>query len=93
MAAPVDIRLLQLRRMLGTHTITDRRSAANAVAASPGAFVVAVFHEAADSDDVTSPATARDYLEGRLEYFGEIIPEATANVIRAEFTERLRAWE
>lgn len=90
-----DIRLIQLARMLGLDpgAALDDASAASLVRERATALADAIFHEAADSDDVVSAETALDYLEGRLIFFGDLVPAETAAAIRRAFRERLRAWE
>ena len=85
-------RLVQLSRIFQTDIATHEAARA-AISADPGALAYALFLEAADSDDVTSVESARDYLEGRLEYLGESVPAAAFPAVRAAFEERLKAWE
>lgn len=93
MAQPADIRLLQLRRMLTLDAVpSGRAAAAAAIAANAGRFADAILHEAADSDDVTSPETALQYLDARLDFFAGLIDERTAGAIRAAFGSRVEAW-
>ena len=87
-----EIRLTQLSRIFAT-PITDDETARAAITARLGDFASALFLEAADSDDVTNAATALDYVEDRLAYFGPLVPPPVAVVIRAAFIERLKAWE
>jgi hypothetical protein len=63
-----------------------------AIAGRTRDFANALFAEAADSDDVTGPQAALDYLEGRLLEFGDLLEPATAEVVRTVFRERLVAW-
>ena len=65
---PGEQRLIQLSRMFAT-PIEDDEAARTAIETRPGDFASAVFLEAADSDDVTSRATALDYLATRLADF------------------------
>jgi hypothetical protein len=86
-----EIRLTQLSRILAT-PIADDETARTAINARPGDFASALFHEAADSDDVTSAASALDYLEDRLAYFGPLVLPSAAEVVRAAFIEHIKAW-
>jgi hypothetical protein len=92
--APLDIRRVQLARILGLPpaALTGRRAGAE-LAAHPAELAQAFFHEAANNDDVISPETALEYLEGRLAFFAGLIPDATLPTIRALFDEHLTAWE
>ncbi|MGE5597268.1 MAG: hypothetical protein ACM3S1_14685 [Hyphomicrobiales bacterium] len=94
MSAPADVRLIQLARMLALepHPL-DHATARRALQARPGDFASAIFHEAADSDDVTSADSARAYLEDRLGFFGELLDGTVREQVRAAFEERLSAWE
>lgn len=88
-----DVRLVQLARMLRLPPDElDRAAAAAAIAARPDDLAAAIFQEAADSDDVISTETALDYLEGRLVFFGDLVPPTAAAEVRRCFRERLRAW-
>lgn len=86
------MRLTQLSRIFAT-PIADDETARTAINARPGDIASALFLEAVDSDDVTSAATARDYLEDRLAYFGPLVPPSSAEAVRAAFIQRLKAWE
>jgi len=89
-----DMRLVQLARMLAV-PLPDLtpESARTLIAARPGDVADALFHEAADSDDVTGNSTALDYLEGRLAFFGELVSSDTADAVRAAFRDRISAWD
>jgi hypothetical protein len=94
MAQPSDIRLLQIRRMLGLAAVPSGRAAAAAsIAADPVQFADALLREAADSDDVTSPESAADYLETRLAFFADLLDDRTVAAVRRAFSERVRAWQ
>lgn len=90
-----DIRLVQLARMtrLEPGAALDDASAVSLVRERAAELADAIFREAADSDDVVSTETALDYLEGRLAFFGPVIPADAATTIRRAFRERLSAWE
>lgn len=90
-----DVRLVQLARMLGLGRATalDHQAAAALVRDRPRDLADAIFHEAADSDDVLSTEAALDYLQGRLVFFGDLIAPEAATTIRRAFRERLAAWE
>lgn len=80
--------------MLALRAAPEDLDAARAVVArSPSAFAAAIFREAADSDDVTSLESARDYLEGRLAFFSEMVGPDTATGVRHAFDELLRTWQ
>jgi hypothetical protein len=88
---PVDPLLRQLSR------IYDREFAAHedaraAIAAEPGVLALALFHEAAASDDVTSVASANDYLESRLEELAAFTGEV-ANQVRHLFAAMVAPWD
>jgi len=94
MSEPWDIRLVQLARILGVPAQQFDTTAARAeITARPGDLASAFFAEAADSDDVTSIAGAQEFLEERLKFFYELLPEGAADEIRAAFDKRVRAWE
>lgn len=94
MTEPRDIRLVQLARILGVSAEQfDTASARDAIAARPGDVASAFFAEAAASDDVVSVKSAREFLEDRITFFADLIPNGTADAIRSAFDERTRAWE
>lgn len=86
------VRLVQLSRLFGI-PIRDDETARAAIATHPGDFARALFHEAADSDDVTSVPSAMSYLEDRLLFFDSLIPDGVGESIRLAYREYLRAWE
>lgn len=89
-----DMRLVQLARMLAVPLADLTPESARAlIAARPVEVADALFHEAADSDDVTGNDTALDYLEGRLASFGDLLSPGAAETIRVAFRDRLRAWD
>ena len=92
MAAPADVRLLQVARMLAQPNIVTHDDARAAIAAHPGAFAHAIFDEAADSDDVTSIESGRAYLDGRLTELDDLLASGVEPAIRAAFEQRLQAW-
>ncbi|GMV84828.1 MAG: hypothetical protein AMXMBFR80_06860 [Dehalococcoidia bacterium] len=83
--------LRQLSRIYNRilETPADARAA---ISASPGVLASALFHEAADSDDVTSIATANDYLESRLAELSAFTGEA-ANLVREQFSALVARWD
>ena len=85
-----DSRHRQLSRIYG-RTIEDEKGARDAIAADPGPLASALFEEAAESDDVTSLESARDYLGDRLAFFAGLI-EIESTAIRERFEARLAAW-
>lgn len=90
---PPDLRLIQLARILGLDADALSLDAAPALFESHAEQLAAAFlAEAAANDDVTSLASARDYLELRLEGFGELASPPAAARIRAAFEARLAAW-
>ena len=86
-----EIRLTQLRRMLG-EAFVDLDAARDAIGASPERLATALVAEAAASDDVASVEAARDYIEARLADLA-IVPVAAEGDLRAELAEALAAWE
>ncbi len=88
---PVDPLLRQLSRIYNRilETPDDARAA---IAADPGVLATALFHEAADSDDVTSGASAHDYLEARLAELSAFTGEA-ANQVRRQFAAMVARWD
>lgn len=89
---PADPRPRQAARLLGLETV-DAASARAAFAQDPGRLAAGLVDEAAASDDVTSAATALDYLETRLAYLGDLIDAATGTAVRERFTEAVRGWD
>jgi hypothetical protein len=85
-----DSRHRQLSRIYN-RTIEDDDDARAAVTADPGILASAIFEEAADSDDVTSIETAREYLRDRLAFLGSLVSPVEAEV-RSQFETRLQAW-
>ena len=93
MSAPGP-QLVQLSRMLGMPVDElEGQDLAQTIEDSVGTLAEAFFHEAADSDDVTSIDTGMEYLEVRLAYFGEFVRPAAAEAIRARFRELVETWE
>ncbi len=92
---PPEPRVTQLARILQQDpaTLEGSTAAREAVDANPGTLANAFFHEAADSDDVTSVSAALDYLEGRITFFGDFISTPTATEIRSRFRELVSPWE
>jgi hypothetical protein len=89
-----DMRLVQLARMLAVPRADLTTESARAlIAERPDEVADALFHEAADSDDVTGNGTALDYLEGRLASFGDLVSPGAVEAIGAAFRERIKAWE
>lgn len=84
--------LTQLSRIYD-RPLGSEADARAAIGADPGVLANALFAEAADSDDVTSIESARDYFEGRLAFLADNVPGAAVASLRATFEERLRAWE
>jgi hypothetical protein len=66
--------------------------AAKVIAVRGGEFAVALFQEAAASDDVTSAAAAIEYVDDRLKTFDAILDPETASLIRVEFVRLLESW-
>jgi hypothetical protein len=89
---PGDVRLTQLARMLGLPHASDEAAIRAAAAANLARLVDALIEEAAASDDVTDPASARAYLEARLAFLGDLIPGPVAGGVREGFEDRLQAW-
>jgi hypothetical protein len=88
---PSDVRYLQLARILGLPRDTPEGAIKAAAGAAPERLAGALFAEAAASDDVIDAATALQYLDDRLAFFGDIL--AGAGAVRDAFAERLQAWE
>ena len=86
--------LVQVRRMLGLAKLpATEREAAEAIAGRIDDFAVALFAEAAASDDVTSAESALEYCDDRLASFEGMISGHVAEAIRARFAVLVRAWE
>lgn len=86
-----DPRLRQLSRIYDSELATHEDARA-AIAAEPGVLALALFHEAAASDDVTSIASANDYLESRLEELAAFTGEV-ANEVRRLFAAMVAPWD
>ena len=69
------------------------REAAAAIAGRIDDFAVALFAEAAASDDVTSAESAIEYCDDRLASFEGMISGHVAEAIRTRFAVLVRAWE
>lgn len=86
-----DPRLRQLSRIY-EREFTTHEDARAAIAAEPGVLALALFHEAAASDDVTGVETGLAYLEGRLEELSAFASES-APEIRRQFAAKVAPWE
>jgi hypothetical protein len=86
-----DPRLRQLSRIYNRILATPEDARA-AIAAEPGVLAMALFHEAAASDDVTSVEAAHAYLESRLEELAALTGES-APEIRRQFAAKVAPWE
>ena len=87
----MDPRLVQLGRILNLSL--DSASAARvAVAARPEELADALVLEATASDDVISEDSALEYLESRLDYLADAVPDEAAARIRERFRDRVRSW-
>ncbi len=86
-----DPRLRQLSRIYN-RILETHQDARAAIAADPGVLASALFHEAAASDDVTSVASANDYLDGRLAELDELAGEAVPEV-RRQFATMVSRWD
>ena len=86
-----DSRHRQLSRIY-QRPIEDDDAARAVINADPGTLAAAIFLEAVESDDVTSTASARIYLEDRLVFLGMLVESASA-LVRSDFESRLEAWE
>jgi hypothetical protein len=87
-----DIRLVQLARILGKPVVTPEGARA-AFADAPATITAAFLEEAAANDDVVSIEAARSYLEDRLAYFGDLVPQAAGSAIRSAFAAAVSRWE
>lgn len=85
-----DSRHRQLSRIYH-RTIEDDDDARAAINGDPGILASALFLEAVESDDVTSIETAREYLEVRLAFLGNLAADSR-DAILAAFEQRLKAW-
>ncbi|MEX0781355.1 MAG: hypothetical protein WD557_01810 [Dehalococcoidia bacterium] len=88
-----DVRLTQLARILGIPSDSDEAAVKAAASASPERLAEALFHEAADSDDVIDVESAVAYLGARMEYLAAFLANDAKSAVRTEFNERLKAWE
>ena len=86
-----EIRLTQLRRMLG-EPFADLGAAGVAIVHDPARFAQALVAEAAASDDVASVESARAYIEARLAGFAGTVPPEAAGKVRAAVESALAAW-
>jgi len=88
-----DPRLIQLARILGIERgETDRDGWQERVRAAADRLAEGLFEEAAASDDVVSAESAREYLELRLAYLGDLVPADAAAAVRIRFDELARQW-
>lgn len=90
---PPDERFRQLARLLGLPRDVREEQLADAVQRRPEVLAAALAAEAAENDDVTSAEAARDYLELRLRYFGELLAPAVVATVRRRFAELVSRWE
>lgn len=88
-----DPRVTQLARLLGCER-EDVAGARGREHVRAGALRLAegLFEEAAASDDVLSAESAKEYLELRLAYLGDLVPAEAAEAIRARFVELASQW-
>lgn len=86
-----DSRHRQLSRIY-QRPLEDDEAARSAINAGPGVLASALFMEAVESDDVISPAGARQYLEDRLRFLGDLVTAAQYD-ISDTFEASLRAWD
>lgn len=84
--------LVQLSRIYGLE-LSNSDKARAAIAGAPAVLAAALFHEAADSDDVAGVASAMDYLDLRLAFLGELVPPDADHEVRSAFRDHVRAWE
>ncbi len=86
-----EIRLTQLRRMLG-EPFAGLDEASAAIARDPARLARALVAEAAASDDVASIESASAYIEARLAGFANTVPPAAAGKVRTAVESALAAW-
>ena len=86
-----EIRLTQLRRMLG-EPFADLGEATAAIARDPTRFAQALVTEAAASDDVSSVESARAYIEARLSDLGDTVPAEAGDAVRGAVEAGLAGW-
>ena len=90
---PGDVRLTQLARILGLPSDQTNEAAVRAAVSSrPVELGAALFEEAVASDDVMDEASARGYLEARLESLGELVADGAREAVVGEFERRVGAW-
>ena len=86
-----EIRLTQLRRMLG-EPFADLGEATAAIARDPTRLAQALVTEAAASDDVSSVESARAYIEARLSDLGDTVPAEAGDGVRGAVEAGLAGW-
>lgn len=90
---PPDERVRQLARLLGLRRGAGGEEVSAAARERPEVLAAALAAEAAENDDVTSAEAARDYLELRLRFFGELVGPPVDAAVRRRFDELVSRWE
>lgn len=88
-----DEATVQLARLLGLPRTTPPEELRERAARDPVLLAEALVAEAAESDDVLGVADALAYLELRLRFFGDLVPETARDVLRNAFADRVATWE
>ena len=99
---PSPIQLTQLARLLGAeelHSALDRQGEGIDVGRLQALLgerlerlARGLLEEAVASDDVVDAASAETYLEDRLTFFGELLPEGQRRRVRELYLEAVRPW-
>lgn len=85
--------LFQVKRMLALDAVPlNDVEAASTIRERMVEFANALFQEAAASDDVTSDASAIDYLNDRLVSFEAMLTAESTNLVRLEFARLVESW-
>lgn len=88
-----DEAAVQLARLLGLPRTAPPETLRERVARDPVLLAEALVAEAAENDDVLSAADALGYLELRLRFFDDLVPETARATLRDAFAARVAAWD
>ena len=92
---PSPIQLAQLARLVGAEELDSALGSAGLrtfLEERLERLARGLLEEAIASDDVVDAASGETYLEDRLAFFGELLPEEQRQRLRELFMEAARRW-